>query len=172
MMQHVCRWRPGRRLVLVVEDRFAAVSLALACVTRQVTMISRQRWDAALYYPPGPQPKGKRDRKPTKGKRQRGWQDWAERSETPWATLAVDGHGGQRNTLWGFLAYRLGVDAGLAPRRDPRWDGGGSRGPTVEIRDGMVADPEGQLRMEALFCPDVQATPVEILPWVVRRWSV
>ena len=26
--------------------------------------------------------------------------------------------------------------------------------------------------MEAFFCTDVQATPVEILPWVVRRWSV
>jgi hypothetical protein len=26
--------------------------------------------------------------------------------------------------------------------------------------------------MAALFCTDLEATPVEILPWVVRRWSV
>jgi hypothetical protein len=26
--------------------------------------------------------------------------------------------------------------------------------------------------MEAFCCPDLEATPVEILPWVVMRWSV
>ena len=26
--------------------------------------------------------------------------------------------------------------------------------------------------MEAFFCPDLQATPAQILSWVVRRWSV
>jgi hypothetical protein len=26
--------------------------------------------------------------------------------------------------------------------------------------------------MEALFCTDLEATPVEILPWVVMRWSL
>jgi hypothetical protein len=26
--------------------------------------------------------------------------------------------------------------------------------------------------MEAFFCTDLEATPGEILPWVVRRWSV
>jgi hypothetical protein len=36
----------------------------------------------------------------------------------------------------------------------------------------VVADPEGNLRMEAFFCPDLQATPVPILAWVVMRWSV
>jgi hypothetical protein len=42
----------------------------------------------------------------------------------------------------------------------------------VAIRYVMVADPEGKLRMEAFFCTDLEATPVEILRWVVRRWSV
>jgi hypothetical protein len=37
---------------------------------------------------------------------------------------------------------------------------------------GRVCDPEGQLRMDAFFCPDVQATPVQILAWVIRRWFV
>ncbi len=31
---------------------------------------------------------------------------------------------------------------------------------------------EGDLCMEAFCCTDLQATPVEILRWVVRRWSV
>jgi hypothetical protein len=44
--------------------------------------------------------------------------------------------------------------------------------PPVDIRYVLVADPEGKLRMEAFFCTDLQATPVEILQWVVMRWSV
>jgi hypothetical protein len=48
MMKQVRRWLPGQRLVLVVDGGFAAVSLALACVTHHVIMVSRLRWDAAL----------------------------------------------------------------------------------------------------------------------------
>jgi hypothetical protein len=71
MMKQVRRWLPGRLLVLVVDGGFAAVSLALACVKNQVVMVSRLRWDAALYHPPGLQPPSKRGPKPTKGQRQR-----------------------------------------------------------------------------------------------------
>jgi DDE superfamily endonuclease len=41
MMKHVRRWLPARRLVLVVDGGFAAVSLAFACVKSQVVMVSR-----------------------------------------------------------------------------------------------------------------------------------
>jgi hypothetical protein len=74
MMQQVRRWLPGRPVGLVVDGGFAAVSLALACVKQRVTMVSRLRWDAALYHPPEPPPPGKRGPKPTKGKRQRSLQ--------------------------------------------------------------------------------------------------
>jgi hypothetical protein len=74
LMKQVRRWLPGRRLVLVVDGGFAAVSLALACIKSKVSMVSRLRWDAALYDRPGPQPPGKRGPKPCKGKRQRSLQ--------------------------------------------------------------------------------------------------
>jgi hypothetical protein len=157
MMKQVRRWLPGQRLVLVVDGGFAAVSLALACVTHHVVMVSRLRWDAALDHPPEPQPPGKRGRKPTKGPRQRSLQAWANRSDTPWETVEVDWYGGQRKTLWVFSHTALWYTPGLPP---------------VDIRSVLVADPEGQLRMEAFFCTDLRATPVEILPWVVMRWSV
>jgi hypothetical protein len=157
MMQQVRRWLPGQRLVLVVDGGFAAVSLALACVTHHVVMVSRLRWDAALYHPPAPQPPGKRGRKPTKGPRQRSLQGWAERSDTPWETVEVDWYGGQRKPLWIFSHTALWYTPGLPP---------------VDIRYVLVADPEGKLRMEAFFCTNLQATPVEILQWVVMRWSV
>jgi hypothetical protein len=157
MTQQVRRWLPGRTLVLVVDGGFAAVSLALACVKSQVTMVSRLRWDAALYHRPGPHPQGKRGPKPLKGKRQRSLQEWAERTDTPWETVEVDWYGGQSKHLWVFSHTALWHTPGLPP---------------VEIRFVIVCDPEGQLRMQAFFSTDLQATPGQILAWVVMRWSV
>jgi DDE superfamily endonuclease len=157
MMKQVRHWLPGRRLVLVVDGGFAVVSLAWACAKNTVVMVSRLRWDAALYHPSGPQPPGKRGRKPLKGKRQRSLQEWAERSDTPWETVEVDWYRGERKQLWVFSRTALWY----TPRVPP-----------VAIRYVLVADPEGKLRMEAFFCTDLQATPMEILPWVVMRWSV
>ena len=157
MIKQVRRWLPGRRVVLVVDGGFAAVSLALACVKHQVVMVSRLRWDAALYHRPGPQPPGKRGPKPLKGQRQRGLQTWAARSDTPWETVEVDWYGGQRKQLWIFSHTALWHTPGLPP---------------VDIRFVLVCDPEGKLRMESFFCTDLQATPVQILEWVVMRWSV
>ena len=157
MLKQVRRWLPGRRLVLVVDGGFAAVALALACVKQQVVMVSRLRWDAALYHPPAPQPPGKRGPKPTQGKRQRSLQGWAERADTPWETGEVVWYGGQRKKLWGFAHTALWYSRGLPP---------------VNIRYVLVCDPEERLRMDAFFCTDLQAAPVQILEWVVMRWSV
>jgi hypothetical protein len=115
MMKQVRRWLPGRLLVLVVDGGFAAVSLALACVKNRVTMVSRLRWDAALHHPPAPQRTGKRGPKPTKGTRQRSVQSWAERSDTPWETVAVDWYGGQRKPLWVFSRTACGTPRGCLP---------------------------------------------------------
>jgi hypothetical protein len=84
-------------------------------------------------------------------------QDWAERSETPWETVAGPWYGGERKSLWVFSRPALWY----TPRQPP-----------VAIRYVMVADPAGQLRLEACFCTDLQATPAPILAWVVMRWSV
>ena len=157
MMTQVRRWLPDRRMVLVVDGGFAAVALALACVKHRVALVSRLRWEAALYHPPGPQPPGQRGPKPTTGKRQRRLQGWAARSDPPWAPAEVDWYGGERQQLWGFSRTALWYTPGLPP---------------VALRSVWGADPEGKLRMETCFCTDLEATPVEILPWVVRRWSL
>ncbi len=143
MIKQVRRWLPKRRLVLVVDGGFVVVSLALACVKSRVAMVSCLRWDAALYYPPGPRLPGKRGPKPTKGPRQRSVQGWAERSGTPWEDVEVDWYGTQRQQLWGFSRTALWYTPKLPP---------------VPIRSVLVCDPEGKLRMEAFFCTDLQAT--------------
>jgi hypothetical protein len=157
MSQQVRRWLPARRLVLVVDGGFAAVSLALAGVKSRMAMVSRLRWDAALYHPPEPQRPGKRGRKPMQGARQRSLQAWASRSDTPWDEGEVAWYGGQRKKLWVFSHTALWYTPGLPP---------------VAIRYVLVSDPEGKLRMEAFFCTDLQATPAQILEWAVMRWSV
>jgi hypothetical protein len=157
MMKQLRRWLPDRRMVLVADGGFAAVALALACVKHRVALVSRLRWDAALYHPPGPQPPSKRGPKPTKGKRQRSLQGWAARSDPPWEPAEVDWYGGERRQLWVFSRTALWYTPGLPP---------------VALRYVLVADPEGKLRMEAFFCTDLEATPVEILQWVVMRWSL
>jgi hypothetical protein len=157
MTQQVRRWLPGRWLVLVVDGGFAAVSLALACVKHQVVMVSRLCLDAALYHPPESQPKSKRGPKPLKGKCQRSLHGWAERSDTPWETVEVNWYGGQLK--------QLGVFSRTALWYTPRL-------PLVAMRYVLVTDPEGKLRMEAFFCTNHQATPEQILDWVVMRWSL
>jgi DDE superfamily endonuclease len=157
MMKQVRRWLPQRLLVLVVDGGFAAVALALACVDSQVTMVARLRLDAALYHPPAPPSPGKRGRKPLKGQGQRRLKAWAARSDTPWEELEVDWYGGERKALWVFSRTALWYTPGQAP---------------VAIRFVLVRDPEGKLSDAAFFCTDLQATPAQILGWVVMRWSV
>jgi hypothetical protein len=42
----------------------------------------------------------------------------------------------------------------------------------VPIRYVLVRDPAGDLRPQAFLCTDLHAKPVDILRWVVRRWSM
>lgn len=158
MMKQVSRWLPKKIVVLVVDGGFAAVSLALACVGRpNVIMVSRMRMDAALYHKPGPQPKGKKGRKPRKGKRQRSLAIWAARSDTPWQESTVNWYGGERKAVKLFSLTGLWYTPGYQP---------------VEVRYVIVRDPEGELRDEAFFCTKLEATPEQIIEWVVMRWSV
>jgi hypothetical protein len=157
MMPHVRRWWPGRRLGLVVDGGCAAVSLALAWAPQRGALVSRVRWAAALSHPPGPQPPGTRGRTPLQGTRHRRWQGWAERAETPWETGAVAWYRGERTPRW-------------ICARPARWSTPGL--PPVALRSVLVADPAGKRRLEACCGPDLEATPGQLLPGVVMRWSV
>jgi len=157
MLKQVRRWLPERLLVLVVDGGFAAVAVALASQEQQVTLVTRLRLDAALYHPPALSPPGKRGRKPTKGNRQRSLKVWAARSDTPWETVDVDWYGGVRKRLAVFSRTALGYTSGVAP---------------VAIRFVLVRDPAGKLSDAAFLCTNLQASPAQILAWVVMRWAV
>lgn len=157
MVKQVRRWWPQRPLVLVVDGAFASVGLGWSCVGCETVMVSRLRWDARLYHPPGPQPAGKRGPKPQKGDRQRTLTQWAARENTPWQEEELSWYGGRSKTLQLFSRTALWYRAGQSP---------------LPIRWVMVRDPEGNLRDEVFFATDPQTDPVQILEWVVMRWSV
>jgi hypothetical protein len=49
------------------------------------------------------------------------------------------------------------------------WNNPGQR---VPIRYGLVRDPTGGLEPQAFLCTDLDADPLVILRWFVRRWSI
>ncbi len=157
MVKQVRRWLPYRALVLVVDGGFAVVSLALSCIRMNTVMVSRLRWDAALYHEPGPQPEGKRGPKPKKGKRQRKLKTWAARSDTPFVEADVNWYGGEVKKMLLFSQTALWYT--------PGWD-------PAPIRFVITRDPQGKLRDEVFFCTDQNATPVQIVEWVVMRFSM
>jgi hypothetical protein len=157
MVLQVRRWLPERELILVVDGGFAAVELARDCQRHRVTLICRLRLDAGLYDPPGPQPPGKRGRKPKKGPRQRRLTEWASDGDTPWETIAVDWYGGQRRQMQVFSRTGLWYTRGQDP---------------VAIRYVLARALAGALPDAAYFCTEERLLPVEILTYVVQRWSV
>ena len=59
---------------------------------------------------------------------------------------------------------------GWAEHLETPWDT--PRLPPVAIRLGRACAPQGKRRLAAFCCTDLQATPAQILEWVVMRWSV
>ena len=50
MLKQVRRWYRQHPLVLIVDGGLAALGLGWRCVAIEATMVSRLRWDAALYH--------------------------------------------------------------------------------------------------------------------------
>jgi hypothetical protein len=100
---------------------------------------------------------GKRGPNASAGTRQRSVQGWAEHLETPRET--VEGMGTDESAN---RAGRACVRPWGTPPRCRRWP----------FSWGRVCAPQGKRRMAAFCCTDLQATPAQILEWVVRRWLV
>ena len=158
LIRQVHRWVPQRLVVLVVDGGYSAVKLALVCARMpNVALVTRLRWDASLYHPPGARREGQRGPTPTKGARQRSLKEWAKRTDTPWEEAEITWYGGQKKQMKLCSRTALWYTPGEAP---------------VEIRYVIARDPAGQLRDEVFACTKLDATAVQILEWVVMRWSV
>jgi len=158
LIRQVHRWLPERLVVLVVDGGYAAVKLALVCAgTPNLALVTRLRWDASLYHEAAPRAAGQRGPTPGKGARQRSLKQWAARGDTPWEETAVAWYGGQQKKLLLFSRTALWYTPGAAP---------------VAIRYVITRDPDGKLRDEVFASTKLDATPTQIIEWVVMRWSV
>lgn len=105
MIMQVRRWVPNRVMVLVGDGAYAAVSLALCCASHPVAvnLVSRLRFDAALYDFPFPNPPGKRGPKPKKGKKQPSLTERMKDPFTKWKSIEVVWYDGTKRTLEVFF---------------------------------------------------------------------
>ena len=120
-------------------------------------MITRLRLDAALHKPAPRRVPGKAGRPPVVGKRQPTLKQRLVNSKTRWRRLLVTGWYGRGERM-------LDIVSGTAV-----WNHPGRR---VPIRYVLVRDPEGELEPQAFLCTDLDADPLDILRWFIRRWSI
>lgn len=156
----VRHWLPGRRLVVVADNTYAAIDLLsrLVQLPDPVYMVTRLRLDAALYEPAPPRKPGKPGRPRLKGARLPTLKRVLLDPKTEWtATTVPDWYGqGQREV-------EITSDTAV-------WYHSGK--PPVSIRWVLIRDPKGRFESRALLCTDVSAMPLQIVKWFVLRWQV
>jgi hypothetical protein len=150
----IARWLPGRRIVAVADQSYAAIEL-LRAVRDRVCMITRLRLDARLFEPPPPRRPGTRGRPRIIGRRLPSLAERLADPNSPWQRLRVSGWYGGSERL-------IDIISGTAIWHHP--------GKHVPIRYVLVRDVAGVLTPQALLCTDLEADPVDILRWFVRRW--
>ena len=149
----VARWLPGRRVVAVADGSFSAIAL-LRDLASHLTVVTRLRLDARLCDPPPPRRPRTRGRPPVTGARLPSLAERLRNRRTPWRRVSLDGR-------YGHSTRRLDIATGTALRHHP--------GMRVAIRWVLVRDPSGEKDPQAFLCTDLNAEPVDILRWFVRR---
>ncbi len=159
MIAQVRRWWPRRRIVLIGDGGYAAVGLALWCsgMLNPVTLVTRLRLDAGLYAPPPVPGPGRRGPKPKKGARLPSLAQRAADPDAVWETLTLAWYDGELRTVLVQTGTALWYTPGLAP---------------APIRWVLVRCPEGRFADQAFLCTDRDATPSQVLAWVVLRWNI
>jgi DDE superfamily endonuclease len=150
------RWLPGRRIIVVADQSFAALDL-IAAVRRHVCLVTRLRLDANLYAPAALRRPGQRGRPRVKGPRlPKLAQLLAAPSTTQWSSVVIDWYGGEQR--WMRIASGTAI-----------WHHSGL--PPAAIRWVLVRDPYGERDPQAFLSTDLDARPLEILSWFVQRWT-
>jgi hypothetical protein len=152
----LARWLPERQIIAVADSSYAVIDL-LNAVRRHVCMITRLRLDARLFDPPSCRRSGTVGRPRVVGHRQPTLSERLVDGRTRWRRLKVNGWCGRGERL-------VEIVSGTAIWHHP--------GHFVAIRYVPVRDVAGEFRPQAFLCTDVNADPVDILGWFVRRWSI
>jgi hypothetical protein len=151
----IARWLPGRRIVAVADSSYAAIEL-LSAVRECVCMVTRLRLDARLFTPPAPRRPGTIGRPRIVGERLPTLAKQLADPKTRWQRIRVDGWYGGGERLVEIIS-----DTAI-------WHHPGKH---VAIRYILVRDVAGVFRPQAFLCTDLDAEPLDILRWFVRRWA-
>jgi DDE superfamily endonuclease len=157
MLLLTARWLPRRDLIVTADSSFAALEL-LEAVRSSLTVVTRLRLDAALYEPVAARKPGQPGRPRKTGHRLPTLQAVAADPQTRWRKLKVTGWYGEAERVV-EVASRTCVwyHRGLIP---------------VPIRWVLVRDPQKKFSTQALLSTRLEAEPMEILAWFVRRWKM
>jgi hypothetical protein len=158
MIFQLRRWLPYRTLVVVADYSYAALKFLHSCqtMTNPVTIITRLRWDAALYQP-APPPTGKAGRPRKKGKRLPTLQAVLDNSQTKWQSVKVRWYDGQTKLMQITSQTAVWYHSGIPP---------------VPIRWVLIRDPQGEYETIALLSTSLEFDPLQIVNWFVQRWQV
>jgi len=155
MLKVLRRWLPGRELVVVGDNAYAALDFLDGARQVAVTVIARLRLDAALYEPAPPYSGRGRPRK--KGQRMPTLATILTDPATVWQPLSLAWYSGQPR--------QMDIASGTAV-----WFHNGK--PPVPIRWVLIRDPAGKYDPVALLCTDPQQSPLHIATWFVQRWQL
>jgi len=157
MLLLAARWLPHRELIVTADSSFAALEL-LDAVRSSVTMVTRLRLDAALYEPVAPRQPGQVGRPRKTGQRLPTLQAVAADRKTRWQKVKVTGWYGEGERMVEVVSSTcVWYHRGLPP---------------LPIRWVLVRDPQQKFSTQALLSTRLEAEPVEILGWFVRRWQM
>ena len=156
VLLQAAHWLPERKIIAVTDSSFAAIEL-LNAVRRRICMITRLRLDARLFDPPPPRRRGAIGRPRVTGKRQPTLEKRLANPKTRWRRFKMTGWYGRGERV-------VEIISGIATWHHP--------GRFVPIRYVLVRDVADELKPQAFLCTDLDADPLDILRWFVRRWSI
>jgi len=159
IIQLVRRWLPMRQVVFVADSSVAALEwLALVAQLPRVRVITRLRLAAALDDPPPPRAPRTKGRPRLTGKRRPTLETGLVDEQTPWSTLTLDDWSGE-----GPREVEVATDTAV-------WYHAGK--PPVAIGWGLIRDPQGHFKPQALWSTKLEHTREQMLAWFVRRWTM
>lgn len=157
ILLQLARWVPDRKLVAVSDSSFSAIDL-LDAVRSRVSMITRLRLDARLFGPPPVRTKTTMGRPRRTGPRLPTLAQHLADPETDWQSLVIP-------DWYGSGERAVEVSTGCA-----HWNHPGR--PVVPLRWLLVRDPLGAFKSQAFLSTDQDHTPMEMLSWFIRRWTI
>jgi hypothetical protein len=156
MVIQLRRWLPGREIVLLGDQGYAARPFIARCQALSITLITRLRIDAALFEPAPPRQPGQRGRPRKKGERLPSLQTRLTDPKTTWRRVRL---------TWTDGRVRL-VDLATGTAV---WTNTGQ--PVVPIRWVLIRDSMQRFEPQALLSSDPSVDERDVLCWFLQRWQ-